>query len=331
MQNKKFKAYRIYEEQNQYKGKIENLSLSDLPPGELLIKVHYSSLNYKDALSATGNKGVTRQYPHTPGIDAVGTVVESDNHRFQIDDPVIVTSYDLGMNTDGGFAEYIRVPSDWAVPLPEGLSMKEAMIYGTAGFTAGMSIYRLTEGVNPADGNIIVTGATGGVGSIGIAILKKLRYSVTAVTGKESERDYLKQLGAEEILWRKDFENQDKKPLLKPLYAGALDTVGGVFLENIIKSTQPNGTITCCGNVASATLNLSIYPFILRGISLMGIDSQNCPMKQREKVWEQLASHWKPESLLKTYKEIKLDDLDENILLILQGKLKGRVLVNIGE
>jgi acrylyl-CoA reductase (NADPH) len=176
-----------------------------------LIKVHYSSLNYKDALSATGNRGVTKNYPHTPGIDAVGIVVKSEDNLFCTDDKVIVTSYDLGMNTDGGFGEYIRVPSQWAIKLPENLSMREAMIYGTAGLTAGMSVLRLTELIKPADGNIIVSGATGGVGSISIAILNKLRYSVTAITGKETEKDYLLNLGTKEIILRKDFEKFDKK------------------------------------------------------------------------------------------------------------------------
>jgi putative YhdH/YhfP family quinone oxidoreductase len=324
-----FNAYSVDEKDNQFSGQVKTKNIDDLPAGELLIKVHYSSLNYKDALSATGNKGVTKNYPHTPGIDAVGTVITSTNTRFNIDDKVIVTSYDLGMNTDGGFGEYIRVPSDWAVKLPEKLSMKEAMTYGTAGLTAGISVARLTELVKPNDGSIIVSGATGGVGALSTTILSKLGYSVTAITGKESEKNYLLNLGAKEIVLRKDFENLDNKPLLKPLYAGAIDTVGGIILENIIKSTLPNGAITCCGNVASPKLDLTVFPFILRGITLIGIDSQNYPMRHREKVWQQLASNWKPSTLQSTCTEISLNEIQENVDLMLQGKLKGRTVIKM--
>lgn len=329
MENKEFKAYVVNECDGIYKGKIIKKTIKDLPTGNLLIKVHYSSLNFKDALSASGNKGVTKKYPHTPGIDATGIVVASEDSLFKKGDIVIVTSYDLGMNTDGGFGEFIKVPSEWALKLPIGLSMKEAMIFGTAGLTAGISILRLISLVKPTDGNIIVSGATGGVGSLSIVILNKLGYSVTAITGKESERDYLSKLGANEIVLRNDFENLDKKPLLKPLYAGAIDTVGGVILENIIKSTQANGTITCCGNIASPKLELTVFPFILRGITLIGIDSQNAPMINREIVWEKLASEWKPNSLIDTYEEVTLNELDEKILIMLQGKSKGRIIINM--
>lgn len=329
MEKSEFKAYIVDEEDSKYIGKITKRNIKDLPKGDLLIKVHYSSLNYKDALSATGNRGVTKNYPHTPGIDAVGIVVKSENNRFCKEDKVIVTSYDLGMNTDGGFGEYIRVPSQWAIKLPENLTMREAMIYGTAGLTAGMSVLRLTELVKPADGNIIISGATGGVGSISIAILNKLGYSVTAITGKETEKEYLMNLGAKEIILRKDFEKLDKKPLLKPIFAGAIDTVGGVILENIIKSTKPTGAVTCCGHVASPKLELSLFPFILRGITLIGIDSQNYPMVYREKVWKELALNWKPNTLLDAYNEIFLEDLHEKIVLMLQGKLKGRTIINM--
>ncbi len=329
MNNNEFKAYVVNEEDHTFSAEVTNKKLSDLPQGELLVKVHYSSLNYKDALSATGNKGVTRNYPHTPGIDAVGTVVTSDNSLFNSGDKVIVTSFDLGMNTDGGFAQYIRVPSQWAIKLPEQLSMKEAMIYGTAGLTAGISVLRLIELVKPDDGDIIVSGATGGVGALSISILSRLGYSITAVTAKASEKDYLINLGAKEILLRKELEQADKKPLLKPLYAGAIDTVGGIILDNIIKSIKPNGAVCCCGNVSSPTLSLTVFPFILRGIALIGIDSQNYPMTNREKVWNELASNWKPSTLLQTFNEIALEDVQEKITLMLEGKLKGRTIINL--
>ncbi len=329
MERQKFRAFVVDEEQGKYRGTVETKLIQDLPQGDLLIKVSYSSLNYKDALSAIGNKGVTKKYPHTPGIDAVGNVVQSENPDFKIDDKVIVTSYDLGMNTDGGFGEYIRVPSEWAVHLPEGLLMKEAMIYGTAGLTAGISVLRLSELVGPEDGKIIVSGATGGVGSLSIAILSKLGYSVTAITGKKSESDYLFNCGAQEILLRDEFEALDNKPLFKPQYAGSIDTVGGVILENILKSITSMGAVTCCGNVASPKLELTIFPFILRGVTLIGIDSQNYPMPYREKVWKNLAQDWKPSQLSDAYDEICLDDVQEKIDLMLQGQLKGRTIVKM--
>ena len=233
------------------------------------------------------------------------------------------------MNTDGGFAEYVKVPADWVVKLPENLSMKEAMTIGTAGLTAGMSVFRLSEMVKPTDGAIVVSGATGGVGSTSIAILKKMGYKTVAITGKESEIDFLKNLGADEIIMRKDFEEMAKKPLLKPLFAGGIDTVGGEILENIIKSTNLMGVVTCCGNVASPKLELTVFPFILRGVTLIGIDSQNYPMTYREKIWNKLANEWKNDRLTEASAEISLQELNEKIALMLQGKLKGRTLVNL--
>jgi len=331
MEKQEFKSFVVEEKEEKFIGTVKTRNIEELPQADLLIKVSYSSLNYKDALSATGNKGVTKNYPHTPGIDAVGVVVKSENSSFSINDKVIVTSYDLGMNTDGGFSEYIRVPSEWAVKLPESLTMKEAMIYGTAGLTAGISILRLTELVKPEDGKIIVSGATGGVGSLSVAILAKLGYFVVAITGKESERDYLTNLGAKEIILRTDFENLDKRPVLKPVFAGGIDTVGGVILENIIKSTAPMGAVTCCGNVASPKIDLTVFPFILRGISLIGIDSQNYPLKYRELVWKRLAQDWKPSQLSDTCVDITLDELESKINLMLQGKLKGRTVLKLSE
>jgi acrylyl-CoA reductase (NADPH) len=329
MEQKEFKAFVIEEENGSFNRVIKTKLISDLPKGDLIIKVQYSSLNYKDALSASGNKGVTRNYPHTPGIDAVGIVVSSKSDKFKINDEVIVTSYDLGMNTDGGFGEYIRVPSEWVVKLPNNLSMKEAMIIGTAGLTAGMSVLRLIETVKPEDGAIAVSGATGGVGALSVSILGKLGYNVTAITGKENEKEYLINLGAKDIILRKDFEEKEKRPILKSLFAGAIDTVGGSILENIIKSTHPMGVVTCCGNVASPKLDLTVFPFILRGVTLIGIDSQNYPMKYREQVWGKLAGDWKPKHLNEASEEITLEDLSGKIDLMLAGKLKGRTIVNL--
>lgn len=329
--NSTFKAFRVEEVNGHYQGSIKEMRFGNLNKDEILVKVHYSSLNYKDALSASGNKGVTKNYPHTPGIDAVGIIEKSNSDSFAIGDKVIVTSYDLGMNTDGGFAEYIQVPSGWAIKLPKTMTMKEAMIYGTAGLTAGMSVLRLTELIKPSDGKIAVSGATGGVGSLSVSILSKLGYSVVAITGKKSEQDYLINLGAKEVLMRSDIENFDKKPLLKPLFAGAIDTVGGVILENIIKSTHPIGVVTCCGNAASPKLDLTVYPFILRGVTLIGIDSQNYPMNYRKIVWNKLAQEWKPQQLEDTYSEIKLEEITPKIELMLKGKLKGRTVLTLTE
>ena len=324
-----YKAFRVEENEDNFTSSIKEIPFTILEKGELRIKVHYSSLNYKDALSASGNKGVTRNYPHTPGIDVVGTIVASESNKFKVDDNVIVTSYDLGMNTDGGFAQFVKVPEDWVVKLPENLSMKEAMTIGTAGLTAGISVLKLIASVKPEDGTIVVSGATGGVGSVGISILNKLGYKTVAITGKESETDFLKKLGADEIILRKDFEEVNKRPLLKPAFAGAIDTVGGVILDNIIKSVNPMGVVTCCGNVASPKLDLTVFPFILRGISLVGIDSQNFPMTSRELVWNKLSDAWKTDSLTETVTEITLNELDEKIKLMLKGQLKGRTVVRI--
>jgi acrylyl-CoA reductase (NADPH) len=329
MGQEEFKAFIVEEKNGTFIRGIKTRLISDLPDGDLLIKVHYSSLNYKDALSAIGNKGVTRKYPHTPGIDAVGTVISSNTKKFEAQDKVIVTSYDLGMNTDGGFGQFIRVPDDWAVKLPENLTMKEAMTLGTAGLTAGMAVLRLTEIIEPKDGEIIISGATGGVGVLSISILKKLGYRISAITGKETERDFLLNLGADNIIMRKDFETIENRPLLKPIFAGAIDTVGGVILENIIKSTNSMGVITCCGNVASPKLELTVYPFILRGVTLIGIDSQNYPMAYREQVWNKLSRDWKPDKLADTCTEITFMELNEKIDLMLSGKLVGRTVLNM--
>lgn len=323
-----FKAFRVEEESEKFIATIKEMPFEKLEEGELLIKVHYSSLNYKDALSASGNKGVTRNFPHTPGIDAVGTVVSSTSEKFNVNDEVIVTSYDLGMNTNGGFAEYVKVPEDWVVKLPENLSMKEAMIFGTAGLTAGMSVLKLVENVKPEDGLIVVSGATGGVGSLSVLILKKLGYKITAITGKETEKQYFEDLGVEVIL-RKDFEEMQKRPLLKPLFAGGIDTVGGVILENIIKSTNPLGVVTACGNAASINLELTVFPFILRGVSLIGIDSQNYPMKFREQVWNKLACEWKIDNSEANSTIITFSELSEKLGLMLKGQLKGRTVLKL--
>lgn len=330
MTEKKFRAMVVEEiGEKQFSRSITEKSIDQLPDGDVLIKVGWSSLNYKDALSASGNRGVTKKYPHTPGIDASGVVEESRSEAFKPGDEVIVTSYDLGMNTSGGFAQYIRVPAAWVVPLPAGLDLREAMIFGTAGFTAGMSVMALTRSV-PADrGDVLVTGATGGVGSLSVALLAKLGYSVTAVSGKSEAEPFLKGLGVRNILSRNEATLGHERPILKGIWAGVIDTVGGEILAAAVKSTDLQGVVTCCGNVASPDLPLTVFPFILRGVSLIGIDSQNCPMEQRRAVWQRLASDWKPARLDELCHEVSLDQLGEQIDLILRGGQTGRIIVKM--
>lgn len=330
MKERPFRAMIVEEAQdNQFVRNIKEESISNLPDGDVLVRVSFSSLNYKDALSATGNRGVTRKYPHTPGIDAAGTVEESCNKAFHTGDAVIVTSYDLGMNTSGGFGQYIRVPADWIVPLPKGLTLKESMIYGTAGFTAGLSVFSLTHTVKPEDGEVLVTGATGGVGSIATAILNKLGYHVVAVSGKPDAAAFLSRLGAKRVVTREDVSDESRRPLLKGIWAGVVDTVGGNILATAIKSTQPWGAVTTCGMVASPDLPLTVFPFILRGIKLLGIDSQNCPMEHRQKIWKKLATNWKIDQLQSICQEVSLKELNSMIDTILKGGIKGRTVVNL--
>ncbi len=329
MENSYFKAFVIHEKDGKYHQDIKVLSTDSLPDGDVLIRVHYSSINYKDALSSIGNKGVTKNYPHTPGIDAAGVVEYSENDNYKAGDKVIVTGYDLGMNTAGGFGQFIRVPAEWIVKLPEGLSLKESMILGTAGFTAGISVLRMSELVKPADGKIIVSGATGGVGSIALSLLAKLGYCTVAVSAKQSEYEYLQSLGASEIIPRLEFQEMDKRPILSAKYAGGVDTVGGPILENILKTLQPLGAVTTCGSVSATHISVSVFPFILRGISLIGVSSQNYPEPHRQNLWVKLANEWKLDNLLNLYTEISMDDLKSNIDLILDGKLKGRTIVNL--
>lgn len=317
-------------EDKQFVRQIRERSIGDLPQGDLIIKVHYSSLNYKDALSATGHPGVTREFPHTPGIDAAGEVVSCESGVFKAGDKVIVTGYDLGMETDGGYGQYIRIPSIWAVPLPAGLTLRESMVLGTAGFTAALSVLKLVlNGVRPDQGDILVTGATGGVGSVAVSILASAGYRVVASTGKTGDEGFLRALGAADIIPRDQVTAGAERPMLKERWAGVVDVVGGETLAAALKSTKYGGTVTCCGLVGSADLAVNVFPFILRGVSLLGIDSVNCPADTRQAVWDKLSTVWKPQQLDELATEVSLEHVEEKIQAILKGAIRGRVLVKL--
>ena len=309
---------------------IERRQTAELPPGEVLVKVLFSSLNYKDALSASGNRGVTKRYPHTPGIDAAGVVVESDHAGLHVGDEVLVCGYDLGMNTPGGFGQYIRVPAAWVLRRPAGLTAEQSMQIGTAGFTAAQSVAALLNtGVQPHEGPVLVTGATGGVGSFAVTLLHRCGFTVTAATGKEEEHSFLRDLGATDFLSREQAATGKERMLLRERWAGVIDTVGGQILATAIKSTRYGGTIACCGNAASGELPVSVYPFILRGVTLTGIDSAQCPLAKRKEIWELLAGKWHgawPGSISRT---VPLAELAGCIDSMLQGRIRGRVVVDL--
>ncbi|MFL6650611.1 MAG: YhdH/YhfP family quinone oxidoreductase [Sulfurifustaceae bacterium] len=328
---KQFKALVVSEGPNKSMVReVRTRTTDELPAGEVLVRVHYSGLNYKDALSAIGNRGVTKQYPHTPGIDAAGVVEESSSSAFRAGDEVICTGFDLGMDTDGGFGEYVRVPAGWLVRLPKGMTLKESMIYGTAGFTAALCVDRLLkEGLQPAAGEVVVTGATGGVGSLAVGILARLGYRVIAVTGKMDQKEFLTRLGAAGVVGRDELDDKSGKPMITARWAGAVDTVGGNILATVLKSLKPNSAVACCGLVASPELHTTVFPFILRGASLFGINSVDRPLEHRRTLWGHLAADWKPPLLTQIARECRLEQLEPEIERILKGGQSGRVIVNL--
>jgi acrylyl-CoA reductase (NADPH) len=303
---------------------------TDLPAGDVTIRVQYSSLNYKDALAAQGHPGVAPNLPHVPGIDAVGKVVESSDSRFVPGQSVLATSYEIGATRWGAYAEYLRVPGDWTIALPRGLSPRESMILGTAGLTAAMCVEALQErGIAPAAGEVLVTGASGGVGTLAVSILAQLGYHVVAVSGKPAARDHLTQLGARRIVAREYVLDTSARPMLKADWAAAVDTVGGATLATIVRSLKPSGVATACGLVGGAELPLTVYPFILRGVQLVGIDSATYLREKRIALWNKLASVWKPQLLDELADEISLEQLPERVAAILAGQIVGRVVVRI--
>jgi len=313
-----------------FETRIVERNVNQLPAGEVLIRVSYSSLNYKDALSASGNRGVTRKFPHTPGIDAAGTVAESSVAELAEGDEVIVTGYDLGMNTAGGFGQYIRVPAAWVIKRPAGLSLREAMALGTAGLTAALCIDKLEQaGLEPTDAPVLVTGATGGVGSIAVALLSRLDYDVAAVTGKADQADFLSKLGATQIIERGALQAGTEKPLLKEQWAGAVDTVGGDILFNVVKSLRRGASVSCCGLTAGTNFQANVMPFILRGVNLLGVDSVEIPLVVKASMWYRLSVQWKLPNLNELVQEISLEELPAAIERILAGQQTGRMLVRL--
>ncbi|WP_193075405.1 YhdH/YhfP family quinone oxidoreductase [Pseudomonas sp. FME51] len=325
-----FKALLVSEEQGQFVRRVVSRHVDELPAGEVLIRVRWSSLNYKDAMSASGNRGITRNFPHTPGIDAAGVVEASSVSELAVGDEVIVTGYDLGMNTPGGFGQYIRVPAAWVLKRPGGLTLRESMVLGTAGLTAALCIDKLEcAGLTPDDGPVLVTGATGGVGSIAVAMLAAQGYEVVAVTGKAEQSDFLRRLGASEVLSREELQAGTGKILLNERWAGAVDTVGGDILFNVVKSLRYDASVACCGLTAGVQFQASVFPFILRNVNLLGIDSVEQPLVAKASMWDRLSLQWKTD-LSQLEQEITLEQLPERIDTILAGGMVGRTVLNLG-
>lgn len=333
MNAKTFRCYLVTKETDgQVSARIAECPIDQLPPGEVLVRVAYSSLNYKDALAAAGHPGVNKVFPHVPGVDAAGVVAESGAYEFVPGDPVIVTGFDMGANRWGGLAEYIRVPQDWIVPLPDGLTLRESMMLGTAGLTAGFCVQALLRHEITADcGEVVVTGASGGVGSIAVAILAKLGYRVVAISGKQEAHNYLRRLGAAEVLGRDAVDDRSGKPLLSGRWAGAVDTVGGNALGTILRATRHGGCVAACGMAAGFDLPITVYPFILRGVALAGVDAAWCPHSLRHETWQKLAGPWKPDRLDEIARFVELSDVGPCLKSLLAGSHVGRTAVTISD
>ena len=322
-----YSAYYVEENDGVFSASISRLELEKPADGFVQIKVSHSSLNYKDALSASGNKGVTRNYPFVPGIDAAGTITDANSSQFSEGDEVIVTGYDMGMNTPGGFGEFINVPATWVVKKPNNLTHLESMSIGTAGLTAAASVFKIHESAMESDLPVLVSGATGGVGSIGVMLMSKLGKEVSALTGKSSSVDFLKSIGATNIILRDEYLEAPAKAMERPLFSSAIDTVGGKILSKMLAQISPHGVVACCGNVAGIEVNTTVFPFILRGISLCGIDSAESPLDFKISIWEKFANEWKLD-LSSSTKIIAKQNLQQEIDLILQGGQEGRVVIS---
>jgi acrylyl-CoA reductase (NADPH) len=324
-----FRAFRVFQENGKVEGRVVSATLDELSAGDVVIRAAASSVNYKDALAGTGAGKIIRRFPLIGGIDVAGTVASSADPRFREGEPVLVTGYDLGVGHDGGYAEFVRVPADWVVPIPAGLSPHDAMAIGTAGFTAALSLVDMElNGLKPGQGPVIVTGATGGVGTVAVQLGAARGYQVTALTGKDHEHDFLRALGADEVLSRNGLE-MGTRPLEKALWAGAMDAVGGETLAWLTRTTMPNGCIASSGLTGGTELRTTVLPFILRGVKLLGIDSAMCPASKRQEVWRRLATDLKPGGLGKIAREIGLDDLPAAFATLLKGEARGRFVVRM--
>ena len=324
-----FNAFRVFEENGKISGRMVQVSLEDLGDDAVVIKAAFSSVNYKDALAATGAVKIMRRFPLIGGIDVAGNVESSADPRFKAGDPVLVTGYDLGVAHDGGYAGYVRVPAEWVVPAPKGLSLFDTMAVGTAGFTAALSIVDMERnGLTPANGSVIVTGATGGVGSIAVQCLAARGYDVTALTGKPQEENYLRSLGAANVLAR-DTLQMGTRPLEKAMWAGAVDPVGGATLGWLTRTMMQNGCIASSGLTGGTELQTTVLPFILRGVKLLGIDSVMCPMPVRLEVWRRLATDLKPARIVEAARQISLEELPSAFDALLKGQARGRYIVKI--
>lgn len=324
-----FPAFRIFNTDGKIHASIVDATLSELTAGDVVIKAAYSSVNYKDALAATGSGKILRRFPLIGGIDVSGTVVSSSDARFKEGDEVLVTGYGMGVTHDGGYAGYVRAPADWVVKRPDGLTLLEAMSLGTAGFTAALGVVRLERnGLAPGQGKVVVTGASGGVGSVAVAVLSKLGYRVSAITGKDDAHDYLQGLGAQEVLSRASLK-MGTNPLESAMWAGAVDAVGGETLAWLTRTTNYWGGIASTGLTGGVELRTTVMPFILRGISLIGIDSAMCPMEARREVWRRLATDMKPTMLGSIAREISLEGLPDAFSTLMKGGAKGRFVVRL--
>lgn len=317
----------IYEQDGVFIPELTDVHPDHLPENDTLIRVQYSSLNYKDVLSWAGHKGITRTYPHTPGIDAAGVIVESGDPSLAPGDEVIVVGFDLGMNTPGGHGGWIRVPSEWVIPKPEGLCLRECMAIGTAGFTAAQCVDRLQSSLAVDTGDIVVTGATGGVGSVAVCLLAQAGFRVAACTRKTDQEEWLKGLGAERVMGPEELRVEVDKPLVQSRWAGAVDTVGGPLLESVLKSTRHRGVVTCCGMTGGTALNTTVFPFILRGVTLAGIDSAECPIEEKKRMWGQLGGPLKPLRLEALETRISLFELAGQVERMREGRTRGRVVI----
>lgn len=329
--SKSFNAFVVNKSDAGFSAGVRQLTLDDLPAGDVTVRVRYSSVNYKDGLACLPESPVVTSYPMVPGIDVAGTVAESGDPRFAKGQEVVAIGRGLGTGHFGGYSEYARLSADWLEPLPQGLTLKEAMALGTAGFTAALGIQRLEQnGLRPGDGRVLVTGATGGVGSTAVSMLAGLGYEVVASTGKSSEHDYLRELGATEILDREQVSGQGAGPLEAELWAGAVDPVGGDTLAYLLRTTRYGGSVANCGLTGGQSVPTTVLPFILRGVNLLGIDSVMCPEDVRAAVWLRLGSDLKPKNLLDTIsREVDLSGVPAVAAEILGGAVRGRTVVRL--